>query len=50
MADDWRQMRRQSDALDRQRGSFDLLCVTVDTYRPSDCHTRNPNVFNQGRL
>lgn len=50
VAEDLRQLRRQSDALDRQRSSLDLFGVTVDTYRASDSHTRNPNVFNQGRL
>lgn len=50
VVEDLRQMRRQSDTLDRQRSSFDLFGVTVDTYRASDSHTRNPNVFNQGRL
>lgn len=47
---DFRDMRHQSDAQDRQRSSFDVLGVSVDSYRGSDSHTRNPNVFNQGRL
>lgn len=47
---DFRDMRHQSDAQDRQRSSFDVLGVSVDSYRASDSHTRNPNVFNQGRL
>jgi hypothetical protein len=50
VAQDLRQLRHQTDSLDRQRSSLDLLGITVDTYRASDSHTRNPSVFNQGRL
>lgn len=50
LAEDLRLLRRQSDALDQQRSSLKLPGITVDSYRASDSHTRNPNVFNQGRL
>ena len=50
LAENLRQLRRESDALDRERSSLNVLGMTIETYRASDSHTRNPNVFNQGRL
>ena len=50
LAENLRQLRRQSDALDRERSSLNVLGMTIDTYRASDSDTRNPNVFNRGRL